>query len=92
MDDGCYRRYFRQQDQQLRRDSILTMDNFKDKDGKGDFVISRNHIVANPKGIDKPDDWRPNGIVLGAVDLRNLKMDEYVKYRVENNFIKGARR
>ena len=69
--------------------SILTMDNFKDKDGKGDFVISGNQIVANPKGIDEPDDWQPNGILLGGVHLTNLKMDEYVKYRVENNFIKA---
>jgi hypothetical protein len=71
------------------RESILTMDNFKDKDGKGGFVISGNHIVANSKGIDAPDDLRPSGITLGAVDLRNLKMDEYVKYRVENNLIKA---
>jgi len=71
------------------RESILLMDNFKDKDGKGDFVISGNHIVTNSTGIDSPDDWRPTAVILGAVDLRNLKFEEYVKYRVENNFIKA---
>jgi hypothetical protein len=71
------------------RESILLMDNFKDKDGKGDFVISGNQIVTNSTGIDEPDDFRPTGINLNVVDHRDVRLDEYVKYRVDNNFIKG---
>ncbi|MGD9197679.1 MAG: hypothetical protein PVH97_05295, partial [Desulfobacterales bacterium] len=49
----------------VSRNSIETLDNYLDEEGKGSVLIAENNIVTPPKGIPWPSPSTPSGIVVG---------------------------
>jgi len=47
------------------RNSIETLDNYLDKEGRGSVVIAENNIVTPAVGIPFPSPVTPNGIIVG---------------------------
>jgi len=47
------------------RNSIETLDNYLDKEGRGSVVIAENNIVTPAVGIPFPGSSTPNGIIVG---------------------------
>ena len=75
----------------VSRNSIETIDNYLDENGRGTVTIENNKIVTATEGIPFPGPATPSGIVAGWVFDRSGGTDpsRYCKIRILNNRIEA---